>query len=277
MAAIFSTKTMESIHEFTVPKCPTAFKLNMGNFLLDFYINAKPHSGKIYIFSPGFMRRDQFSLPFFQRLRWAEEIEATVIILSDPGLGLDENLGLSWFQGTRRDYFLPKVADVLRDIVKVLEVPHNRVMFYGSSAGGFASLMFASFVEGSCALVNNPQTNICRFLKGPVQALLDVCFDGISIDEASRELEDRFCVATHYRSLGVLPNILYVQNMFDQFHVDNHLQPFMEQIKSFSRIQMPADERAVIVLYRGHALNHDPLPISRARGYMALAESLFFK
>jgi pimeloyl-ACP methyl ester carboxylesterase len=272
----FPTITINSIDDFEMPDQPTAYKIDLPGFTFDFYVKPQPLSQKIYVFSPGYMERASFTLPFFQRLRWSEIMDATVIIVSDPALALDDKLSLCWFQGTARNYFLPQVAEALRSIISSIGVPLNRVLFYGSSAGGFVSLVFAAILRGSCAVVNNPQTDICNFQRGPVTELLDICFDGISIEQAREHLRDRFNVAQIFADHHYLPNFIYVQNLFDSAHVTYHMQPFIEQIGQFGKMLQSSDERNIFLLYRGPETNHNPLLTRNMIPYFKMAESLFF-
>jgi hypothetical protein len=259
------------------PRVPLAYKIKLLNCSLDLYVHPKMHTKKIYVFSPGFMDRRSFRLPFFQRLRWFEHIEATGIILSDPTLALSETLGVTWFQGTAQSYFLQEVVPVLKRLFDLFEVPRNRVIFFGSSAGGFSSLMFAGHLPGTCAVVNNPQTNILHFQQKQVRALLDYCFSGVSNEKADRLYRERFCVASFYRTIRYLPNLIYVQNSADLDHYNNHLLPFLVELHDVFVSEQHYDlSRVVVTLYKDAKQKHNPAVYNDMKGYFKLGEDLFF-
>src|SRR5699024_1872257 len=91
------------------------------------------------------------------------------VFVSDPSLVLDEDLMLAWYAGNSHQPNLQEIlTDVLRKIAEDLE--SKKVVFFGGSGGGFASLYFAGQFENSLALVFNPQTNIAKYSERAVRA-----------------------------------------------------------------------------------------------------------
>jgi predicted rRNA methylase YqxC with S4 and FtsJ domains len=62
---------------------------------------------------------------------------------------------------------------ILKILISQLKIPEYNVLFYGSSAGGFMSLMLAGMFDNSIAVVNNPQTVVHNYYQRHV---LILCF-----------------------------------------------------------------------------------------------------
>ena len=81
-----------------------------------------------------------------------DEFEDTVIYYNDPTLYLGK-LSLGWGQGELNRFYLQDIANILEIVFVKLKVDSKNVLFYGSSGGGFMSLILAGFVKGSTALL----------------------------------------------------------------------------------------------------------------------------
>ncbi|MFK4417344.1 hypothetical protein ABH961_005948 [Bacillus sp. RC251] len=106
------------------------------------------------------------------------EFEDTVIYYNDPTLYLGE-ISLGWGQGTQDRFYLKDISMILMKILAKLHVDHKNVLFYGSSGGGFMSLILAGFVKGSTALVNNPQTILTKWIPVPVNQVFNLSYPGL--------------------------------------------------------------------------------------------------
>ncbi len=104
------------------------------------------------------------------------------------------------------------------------------VLFYGSSAGGFAALMMAGHLKDGLVIVNNPQTNILEYREHLVQAILATKFRGMSKEEAFNRYPTRFSVSALFKEVNYIPKIVYYQNVKDPFHFENHYLPFVKAL-----------------------------------------------
>lgn len=262
MPVEFETVQLGSADDFVVPEIPTGYELALDTFKLDFYVHPKKDARRLFIFSPGFMDRKSFTLPFFQRIRWFEAIDAAGIVLSDPTLNLDSNLGISWFQGSAEDHFIPKVAAALESLIDKFGMSMDNVTFFGSSAGGFVSLMLAGHLGGR-AVVNNPQTDILKFLVGPVNYLLKTRFGGVDWETARALYDTRFRCAAFYQQIGRVPRIVYVQNAADVDHYENHMMPFLRDIRS-----VVGSEAVAFHVYNDPLQRHNPMVMRNIKPYL---------
>ena len=201
----------------------------------------------------GGIDRTKMQLPIFQRWSWAEEIKASVLILNDPTL-FGNDLVLGWWQGNEEQYAIPSACEFIKLVVNKLGYSLNDLLFYGSSAGGFASLMMAGHLKGSMAIVNNPQTNLIKYHLGPVQDLLVNKFRGMPNEEVFEQYPTRISVSEWFKSIGYIPRIVYYQNVKDPFHFENHYQPFVQDL-----YQSGIDPNEFQSVLYTHSWGHFPL------------------
>lgn len=172
-----------------------------------------------------------FTLPVLSGLGISGAVDANRVFVSDPSLVLDDNLMLAWYAGNRQQPNLQTVlTNVLRKVAESLG--SKKVVFFGGSGGGFASLYFASQFEDSLALVFNPQTNIAKYFE---HAVRDFAVKGFGIGRESRDplLHLPAEVVTDVCEIYTTPRratVAYLQNQKDAMHVETHLAPFLESL-----------------------------------------------
>ena len=235
------------------------YTVRFADFSLDLYF-APSDEKRALIFSPGYLDRKTFAVPYFQRTSWLPELGGVGISLADPTLNLNEDLGVGWFAGTRRCHYLVEVAEFLSRLLMELGIPNERTLFFGSSAGGFASIGFAAHLPGSFAFAVNPQTDLLRFhALSEIANLTRYGFGGVSVMALEQHFHSRFNLAALLRQAGHVPRSYIWQNIHDGYHYDRHLVPFLAEL---TKLQ-PARIRVEIGADKG--LDHNPpaLPFLR--------------
>ncbi|MCD8524026.1 MAG: hypothetical protein LRY66_02405 [Saccharospirillaceae bacterium] len=242
---------------------------------LRFYF--KPVSSDIlYVFSPGYLDRKKYVHPYYQRIKWFDVIDRCGLILTDPTLDISDYIGIAWMQGVSSNYYLECYVDLIRKIYQITNLSERKTMFFGSSAGGFSSLMFLTYFKDSFAVVNNPQTNIFNFDSKHVRKLIDTSFGGISTDIARLRYSERFCIADAYRKIKHVPRFIYVQNTADVEHYQLHyleLQKCMCDI--FGGYSSYSHDESIFVLYTDFQAKHNPAVYGFMRKYFSLAENIY--
>lgn len=193
-----------------------------------------------------------FTLPVLSGLGISGGLEANRVFISDPSLVLDSRLLLAWYAGNRRQPDLQKnLVAICKKIALSLE--SKKLVFFGGSGGGFASLYFASHFKDSLALVFNPQTNIAKYSE---RAVHDFASKAFSLEDAPnktlRQLppEVVWDVCEVYRSVKST-KIAYMQNLNDGTHVQTHLRPFTQAMHT---------DNELLVLKQPWQDGHSPPP-----------------
>jgi hypothetical protein len=216
-----------SISEFlAAPTVPNGAHIIPVNDLLIEFIVLDRRSPTLFCFLHGNApRSDVFKLPIFSGTNMMAGVNSSVLIFSDPALLLDPDLQLAWHAGTSTTP-LQYLYELITRKVKAALDP-QRLVFWGGSGGGFASLYMSSRFSGSTAFVWNPQTSIYAFDPPAVKNFGNVCFDCDDLEELPKRIEG-FAVAD---LSDVYPcgdnHVIYLQN-FTDWHTDWHLRPFLQ-------------------------------------------------
>ena len=125
-----------------------------------FFVYYKPDSSQSVIFGTGNI--GQHPDPYFARITWAHELPCTAIYYSDP-TSYKPPCTLGWGYGTNDRWYLKDIAALLEKILAKLGIPVSNTLFYGSSGGGFTSIMLAAMLR-SRATVINPQFILENFV-----------------------------------------------------------------------------------------------------------------
>lgn len=213
--------------DFSALHAPGWYQVELDGFVLDFYFRPSEHA-RAYVVSPGWMNRVTHPYPFFQRISWFDRLDGIGISLADPLLRLDEHVQLGWFVGTDRADFSRVTAAYLERLLEHFGVPRARTLFFGSSAGGFASLAFAALVRGSKVLAFNPQTDILRFHDVTELAKMTrAAFGRRDMIKIRDAYSTRTSIAALWRSEGYVPPGQIIVNTHDRWHVEQHIAPLL--------------------------------------------------
>ncbi len=207
---------------------PVIYEFNIDGVLFELFTHLKPESPFLYVFSPTERDPKRHSLPYFVRWSWAVKCPYSAISLNDPTLSI-EDVNVGWFQGTKENYYLPTTCEIIRSLATHINISSQNILFCGSSAGGFTSLMMAAYVR-SAAFVVNPQTDLTRDRRYRLDPILQKTFSGISPEEARDKFLSRLSISAYYRSVNYIPKICYLQNTTDTFHWETHYLPFIKSI-----------------------------------------------
>ncbi len=169
----------------------------------------------------------KWTLPAFAGMGVSSEIAVNRIFISDPSLVLTDRLNLGWFVGNSRMNIQKNLLEIISHISETWG--NQRLVFYGASGGGFASLFFSAHFPGSLAIVSNPQTNVAKYELAAVERFAEVCYGVRGEDPMSKLPED---VTTDLLTLYREPRgnvVAYMQNSTDTAHVEDHMKPLLAQ------------------------------------------------
>lgn len=165
-------------------------------------------------------------LPVFLGRSFSRPVRANRLFVGDPSLTLDDRLRLAWYAG---NFQQPLLQESLSLLFKKI-CGKNRMVYFGASGGGYASLYYSGIHAGSLAIPINPQTNISRYNTDFVSKWSEICW------KRPYNAEDDVCLNTSITNLVAMystkrmNHVLYIQNSGDIHHVDEHWRPFSEHI-----------------------------------------------
>lgn len=185
----------------------------------------------------GALGRGKYKLPRFEWLRTVGGMPTSSMYFSDPALRLHPRLELAWFTGWSGCDVPAIIVDWVRRAAEV--VGASRVIFQGSSGGGFASLQLSSLMPNSMALAFNGQTDISAYRVSGVRYSAQRQYLRVVWPEVFRQLpdgnadtispawkkyvDDRVSAVDRYRSPQ--GNYLFMVQNRDEFHYEQHFEP----------------------------------------------------
>ncbi len=203
--------------------------------------------------------RQKYTAPFFSGSGMAKRLELPVLAFADPAITRDKTLSLGWYAGFE-DY--PQLIEDIAAIVDWVAEHYNaRLVVFGGSGGGFATLNVLSLIKAQAsAFIWNPQTSISEYAPSLVERYLKSAFPQafFSTLTADAKMNNVFFRSV-LNKVGITydltqavysenKQILYIQNSSDQ-HVLNHAGPFMshgEWLRQSDRVFTSATKQTTL-------------------------------
>ena len=210
-----------------------------------------PGSDRLFVMLNGAVDRAK-PLPVFARWNWGKVLGGHVLAVCDPTLFLDDELRLGWFVGNRS---LDPMAALLRVATAVqsgLGIEDRRAVFYGSSGGGFASLIAAASRRIGRAIVVNPQTEITAYYPKAVDRIARVFAPEWTAQQSRERFPLRWSALealAESRRLGRDVRVVYAQNVDDQAHHSRHFLPFCNAVDAPPGGGLSADNAMLTHVY----------------------------
>lgn len=229
---------------------PFKYDIDYFGVVYEFIINYRENSTSAVVMSSGAYDFEKSAPPIFQRHSWAEDISATTVYFNDPTLYLGK-IKLGWGYGTNERHYLVDISNILQLIFENLDIPLSNIIYYGSSGGGFMSLLLASSLRGK-AVVNNPQTIVTNFFESFVTNLKNV-----ACKEKEELILNRVNAIEFFKSTNYFPRIYYLQNSLSIFDMRDQFIPFLNGLMNLDSSLL--NERVIIDLYADLELGHNPV------------------
>ena len=219
------------------------------------YFNSE--NQRLFVMLSGATDRNKITLPYFNRWTWAGagKFPGHVLCISDPTLELHDDMKVGWYFGTAKHDVTGELCSLIRRFAETLGIPEDKIVFWGSSGGGFAALAMASRIEGSTAVAVNAQTDVLAYhVDSAVNEVRNLCFNSKSAADIQQRFGHRVRMEKAWKNNRHSRAIL-VQNKVDTHHYHHHFQPFWAAFQGDAEGGRSADGRHFALLYddpRGH-------------------------
>lgn len=283
--------TIDEIIDFDFPiDEPFGLKVNYKGIPFDFVVRLSSKNKNLICTSPGAHLRNQktsagklMTAPFIDRWSWFKYYDDSFIAHSDPMLTLDDELILGWCVGTKDHWYLKTIATIIDYITQNHKIRHDNILFYGTSNGGYVSMVLATLFKGSSCLVNNCQFSAFNYHWEMIRQLFDILsknYEGITPSE-NRDYVDRIYrnndiyqrlskfeqdIVSHiYYRLDIIelfkkekyvPNITYYLHVRSDPDVNKYAVPFLKEIINFPYFN---DRLNVMMYHEKKDATHSPL------------------
>ena len=225
---------------------------------LDFYIllHLKENNENLLVHSNGAIDLNKSTPPVFLRNSWREEFDANCLFIDDRTIH-NSKVSLGWGLGTKDRYYVEDYARISQKIAELLEIKDPNVTYYGSSGGGFISLMLATLHKNSCAVVNNPQAYVHRYSRNAVLKAYHLVFgEEVSFDEVNKRYADRLSSTALMKKCKHVPLLFFIQNRLSKSDMENHVNPFMQMLDKYNL----DSSKINFLFYNDKKSGHSPLP-----------------
>lgn len=198
--------------------------------------------------------------PFFVRWAWYSYFEESIIAYADPVMFHQDDINVTWFAGNKDHWPLEDVASIIERLAKNQGVLNDNILCFGSSGGGFSSIMLATLIKNSKALVNNPQVFTLNYYIKAVEkllGLLDEEFGYSSREELINSIKYRLDAIELFKRENYAPFITYYVNIKSPNDINKQALPFIEQYQNIE-----PHNTLTMVFYEDSNLEkpHNPIP-----------------
>lgn len=236
---------------------PYRIDVDLSGALVPLLVVRRPQAEHLVVLNNGAVDLElSGGKPVFQRSSWWAEIEAHQIFVCDPGTVGDGALPLNWLQTAPPRWLLKDLATAIIRLSRGLGAsrPQQRT-YYGSSAGGFATLQELAYDRRAHAVVNNPQIDWTRWHAHQVQPVLKARFPGFNAKQVREKFAKRANCLQNLADIGAKARIDYWVNMASAHDRDIQLPVTFEFIRSHPEIC----EKVSVHMYYDEKQGHNPL------------------
>ena len=171
--------------------------------------------------------------PFFDRRSWYIHFKESFIAYADPMIFYNDDIKITWFVGTKEEWYLENLSHIIKELCINQNIINENILFFGSSGGGFTSVVLGTLIKNSKVLINNSQLFILNYNEGMVNQLFDMLynsFEGMSKEEIINEIKYRLDVIELFKKENYAPFITYYVNVDSEPDVLNHGLPLLQKI-----------------------------------------------
>lgn len=153
-------------------------------------------------------------------------METSCVFCMDPTLYFNGFLQLGWGIGKNDNYYLEKSSLILRDILALMKIRPEDSVIFGTSAGGFLSVIMGIYLKGAKVVADNAQLDVRNWIfKDALDSVITFAFDNVSDALAYGE---RFDAVTAFEKHGYVPKIYIHVNLCSPADNEKQLVPFLE-------------------------------------------------
>lgn len=212
--------------------------LEKNGFKFSFLCNLKRWTKRLVIINQSAIDITKQRPPVYQRWKWADDFNATTIVLNDPMLYLGSDLNGGWWIGTRDVDLIDLFINEVKRLAKKLDVSSDNVFFYGGSAGGFTSLQMAASYPNSTAIVDIPQTDLTRYAqRNQIKRAFEAGFGAGTFENQRDSHLDRLSVISRIKKNKFGFKLIFLQNTNDTHHVRTHFIPLINYLKKINIVK----------------------------------------
>lgn len=227
----------------------------------EFLMDLRKKSKKLIIVGSGALGVRNFDRkrPYIDRHSW--NFKQSTIYYHDPTYYIDDSITGGWGFGSKNNHYLKKISLILDLIIKKLDVPYQNVIFYGSSAGGFISLVLSTYIKGTLCLADIPQIYVNRYKTKLKQLdgwrdLKEQCDNELTDEEFLDKYKYRLDVVEIIKKEEYVPNAYLVLDCSVDLDFNTQYMPFF---KALNELPFTETSNNIKLIISGRQKGHVPL------------------
>lgn len=138
--------------------------------------------------------------------------EHQVVCIADPAMQMDQRLDGAWYMHPKHD-ILPAISGLISDLAAENQILHRKIVFHGSSLGGFGAIGAAAYLPNSRAVAEIPQIEFTNWNQNSTQKV-EQYITG-PIEEHRKKFPEQVSVQARLEKAGYIPPIRLITNMKD--------------------------------------------------------------
>ena len=210
----------------------------------EYLIHRRSDNDKLIVFNNGAVPEGNVSVPVFQRHSWANLLKTSSIFCMDPTLYLNSFLQIGWGIGKNEDYYLENSSLILKKIISKMGIRLQDTAVYGTSAGGYMSIIMGIYLKGAKVVADNAQLDVRNWIfKDALDSVVTFSFDNIG---AALKYKERFSVVDAFEKNHYVPKIYLHVNLCSVADNSMQLVPFLQNAESMKRIQEYNDMEVIL-------------------------------
>ena len=205
------------------------------NVNYEYLINFKSNIDKLIVFNNGAVAGGNVRVPVFQRHSWASTLKTSSIFVMDPTLYVAD-LAIGWGVGKNDNYYLENSSLILKTIISKMNVDLSDTVIYGTSAGGFLSIIMGIYLKGARVVADNSQLDVSNWaFIDAVNNVIQSCFDDVAL---ALKYPERFDVSLAFVKNNYVPKLYLHVNVCSV--VDNSMQlvPFLQKLEKIRNLSV---------------------------------------
>lgn len=230
----------------------------------EYLINRRSNNDKLIVFHNGAIAEGNVSVPVFQRHSWAKLLKTSTVFCMDPTLYLNSFLQIGWGIGKNETYYLEVSSLILKRIIEKMEISLDNTAIYGTSAGGYLSIMMGLYLKGAKVVADNAQLDVRNWIyKDALDSVITFAFDNIG---DALKYPERFSVVEAFEKHQYVPPIYLHVNLCSTADNSTQLVPFLKSAESMAGIQ--EYHPIQVILHYSPAKGHDGIDMEEAINFL---------
>lgn len=202
----------------------------------EFLLNLKENSDYLIFAGSGVrtekQRKDMYTEPWFHR--WSWNFKQSIVYYNDPTSYIHGDLLGAWGAGTPDYWPIEIISIVCNKIGENLNFSKEDFVFYGSSMGGFFSILLATLNKDSYFVADIPQINFLKHGTRWPDTINKYCFPNLNKKELELEYGYRFNVFELMKRESYIPKGLLVLDLSFEWDVQHHYNYIFDEFSKLS-------------------------------------------